>query len=149
MMRLLYLGFRLYCFIFRPRGIGVRVMLIQDGKVLLVRQTYMPGWFMPGGGVKRGETLEDAVRREAQEEVGAKMGDLSLLGAYSHFGEHKSDHNALFRCTDFSLNGKQDHEIAEARFFPLGALPDELMEGHRRRLEEYRTGVGIPQFGEW
>ena len=149
MMRLLYLGFRLYCFIFRPRGIGVRVMLIQDGKVLLVRQTYMPGWFMPGGGVKRGETLEDAVRREAQEEVGAKMGDLSLLGAYSHFGEHKSDHNALFLCTDFSLNGKQDHEIAEMRFFPLDALPDGLMEGHRRRLEEYRTGVEIPQFGEW
>jgi len=149
MMRLLYLGFRIYCFIFRPKGIGVRIMLIQNGQVLLVRQTYMPGWFMPGGGVKRGETLEDAVRREAQEEVGAKMGGLSLLGAYSHFGEYKSDHNTLFLCTDFSLSGKQDHEIAEARFFPLDALPDELMKGHRRRLEEYRTGAEIPQFGEW
>jgi 8-oxo-dGTP pyrophosphatase MutT (NUDIX family) len=149
MMRLLYLGYRVYCFIFRPKFLGVRVMLIQDEHVLLVRQTYIPGWFMPGGGVKRGETLEEAVRREAREEVGAEMGELSLLGSYTHFGEYKSDHNALFLCTDFTLNMKKDREIAEARFFSLDALPDELMDGHRKRLEEYRTGREIPQFGEW
>jgi 8-oxo-dGTP pyrophosphatase MutT (NUDIX family) len=149
MIRLLYLGFRIYCFIFRPRTLGVRVMLIQNGQVLLVRQTYMPGWYMPGGGVKRGEPLEQAARREAREEVGAEMGELSLLGAYTHFGEHKSDHNMLFLCTDFTFSGKQDKEIAEARFFPLDALPEELPPGHRRRLEEYRAGIEIPQFGEW
>lgn len=148
-MRLLYIGFRIYCFIFRPKRIGVRAMLIQNGQVLLVRQTYIPGWFMPGGGVKRGETLDQAARREAHEEVGAEMGSLSLLGMYTHFGEHKSDHNALFLCTDFTLSGKQDREIAEARFFPLDKLPDGLLEGHRKRLEEYRAGVEVPQFGEW
>jgi 8-oxo-dGTP pyrophosphatase MutT (NUDIX family) len=149
MIRLLYLGYRIYSFIFRPRTLGVRIMLIQNGQVLLVRQTYMPGWFMPGGGVKRGETLEEAARREAREEIGAEMAELHLLGAYTHFGENKSDHNALFLCTDFTVNGEQDNEIAEARFFPLDALPPGLMPGHRRRLEEFRAGVEIPQFGEW
>jgi len=149
MIRLLYLGFRIYCFIFRPVSIGVRVMLIQNGQVLLVRQTYIPGWYMPGGGVKRGETLEEAARREAHEEVGADMGELSLLGAYTHFGEHKSDHNALFLCTNFTLSGKQDYEIAEARFFPLDALPQGLQDGHRRRLEEYRGIADFQRFGEW
>lgn len=149
MMRLFYLGFRIYCFIFRPISVGVRVMLIQNGQVLLVRQTYIPGWFMPGGGVKRGETLEEAARREAQEEIGAQMGELRLLGSYTHFGEYKSDHNALFLCTDFTLNGKQDREIAEARFFPLETLPEEISDGHRKRLDEYRSGVEMPQFGEW
>jgi 8-oxo-dGTP pyrophosphatase MutT (NUDIX family) len=149
MMRLLYIGFRIYCFIFRPKALGVRVMLIKDGQVLLVRQTYMPGWFMPGGGVKRGETAEQAVRREAYEETGAQMGQLTLLGAYTHFGEFKSDHNLLFQCTDFTYSGKQDREIAEVRFFPLDGLPDGLMPGHRQRLEEYRAGIEIPQFGEW
>ena len=57
MIRLLYFGYRIYCFIFHPKPLGVRVMLIRNEEVLLVRQTYMPGWFMPGGGVKRGETL--------------------------------------------------------------------------------------------
>lgn len=57
MMRLLYIGYRIYCSIVRPKTLGVRIMLIQNGQVLLLRQTYMPGWFMPGGGVKRGETM--------------------------------------------------------------------------------------------
>lgn len=149
MIRLLYLGFRLYCFIFRPKTFGVRIMLIQNGRVLLVRQTYLPGWFMPGGGVERGETLEQAARREAGEEIGADMGGLHLLGAYTHFGKHKSDHNVLFLCTDFTFSGKRDKEIAELRFFPLDALPEGLLPGHRRRLEEYRAGEEIPQFGEW
>jgi 8-oxo-dGTP pyrophosphatase MutT (NUDIX family) len=149
MIRLLYLGFRIYCFIFRPKTFGVRIMLIQNGRVLLVRQTYLPGWFMPGGGVERGETLEQAARREACEEIGAEMGELRLLGAYTHFGEYKSDHNVLFLCTDFTFSGKRDKEIAELRFFPLDALPEGLLPGHRRRLEEFRTGADIPKFGEW
>ena len=149
MIRLLYIGFRIYCFIFRPKTLGVRVMLIKNGEVLLVRQTYMSGWYMPGGGVKRGETVEEAVRREAYEEIGAQMGALNLIGTYTHFGENKSDHNVLFLCTDFTLNGKQDNEIAEARFFHLDALPDGLLDGHRQRLKEYNAGGIIPQFGEW
>ncbi|MBN1453355.1 MAG: NUDIX domain-containing protein [Anaerolineales bacterium] len=149
MMRLLFLGYRIYCFIFRPTVLGVRVMLIQNGGVLLVRQTYLPGWFMPGGGVKRSETLEEAVRREAREEVGAEMKTLELVGAYTNFQGFKSDHNVLFLCTDFTLNGKSDREIAEVRFFPLDALPETTWPGHRLRLEEYRVGAKITQYGEW
>jgi ADP-ribose pyrophosphatase YjhB (NUDIX family) len=65
-IRFLYLCYRVYCFLFRPVRLGVRVMLLRGDQVLLVRQTYMPGWFMPGGGLKRGETLEQAARREAR-----------------------------------------------------------------------------------
>ncbi len=78
---------------------------------------------MPGGGVKRGETLEQAARREAREEVGAELQDLSLLGAYTYFGRWKSDHNIVFFSDQFTANGKHDREIAEARFFPLAELP--------------------------
>ncbi len=148
-IRLLYAAFRVYCFFVRPVTLGVRVMLIREAQVLLVRQSYLPGWFMPGGGLERGETLEEAARREVREEVGAEMGALQLLGAYTHFGEWKSDHNIVFFCTDFTLNGKPDAEIAEARFFPLEALPPDTCPGHRRRLEEYRAGAFSPRFGEW
>ena len=149
MMRLLFLGYRIYCFLFRPKFLGVRVMLIQNGQVLLVRQTYLPGWFMPGGGVKRGETLDNAARREAREEVGAEMKDLKLVGAYTNFQGFKSDHNILFQCTDFIFSGQSDQEIAEVRFFPLDDLPENIWPGHRQRLEEYRAGLEHPQFGEW
>ncbi len=79
-IRILYFGFRVYCFIFRPIRMGVRVMMLQDGRVWLVRQTYMPGWFMPGGGIKKSETLDEAARREAREETGAELGELNFNG---------------------------------------------------------------------
>ena len=147
--RLLYFGFRIYCFIFRPIRMGVRVMMIQDGKIWLVRQTYMRGWFMPGGGLKRGETLEQATRREAREETGAELGEISLMGAYSNLTEWKTDHNIVFICTDFEVKSKPDGEIAELRAFPLNELPDALWPGHRRRVKEYQAGITQPQFGEW
>jgi 8-oxo-dGTP pyrophosphatase MutT (NUDIX family) len=147
-IHILYFGFRIYCFIFRPIRMGVRVMMIQDGKVWLVRQTYAPGWFMPGGGIKRGETLEQAARREAKEETGAELGEVKLLGAYTNFTEWKTDHNIVFICKEFKLIGKPDAEIAELRAFPLNELPADLWPGHQRRLQEYQSG-NIPQFGEW
>ncbi len=79
--KLLYFAFRIYCFFVRPIRTGVRVMMIQENKVTLIRQTYMTGWFMPGGGLKRGETLEQAARREAYEETGAELGEITLMGA--------------------------------------------------------------------
>lgn len=148
-IRILYYGFRIYCFIFRPIRMGVRVMMIQDEKVWLVRQTYMRGWFMPGGGIKKMETLEEAARREAREETGAELGELILMGAYSNFTEWKSDHNIVFICKDFKFKNKTDAEIAELRAFSLNELPDDLWPGHRRRLQEYIEGIAQPQFGEW
>ena len=149
MTRLLYLLYRAYCFVFRPSTLGVRIMLIRDGQALLVRHTYIPGWYLPGGGVKRGETLEEAACREAREEVGANLGALELLGVYSNFNEYKSDHNLLFLCTDFTLSAEHDREIAEARFFPLDALPEDLCPGHRDRLMEHLSSGRHPQTGRW
>jgi 8-oxo-dGTP pyrophosphatase MutT (NUDIX family) len=148
-IRLLFIGYRVYCFIFRPVRTGVRVLMIEEGRVWLVRQTYMPGWFMPGGGLKRWETLEQAARREAYEETGAELGTIKLMGTYTSFTDWKTDHNIVFICDDFKITGMPDHEIAEARAFPLNELPEALWPGHRRRLDEYQSGEAAPQFGEW
>jgi ADP-ribose pyrophosphatase YjhB (NUDIX family) len=148
-LRFIYHVYRVYLFLFRPIRTGVRVMLIKDNQVLLVRQTYMPGWYLPGGGLKRGETLEAAARREVREEAGAELNEVSLLGAYSNFREWKTDHNIVFVSRDFTMSGLHDTEIAELRFFPLDALPEDLWPGHRQRVDEVRAGIEAPQYGEW
>jgi ADP-ribose pyrophosphatase YjhB (NUDIX family) len=155
MLRLIYRLYQFYLFIARPLTFGVRVMLVRDGEVLLVRQTYLDGWFIPGGRIERGETLEQAARREVREEVGAELRSISLLGVYSNFREWKSDHNILFHSDDFTQSGGHDREIAEMRYFPLDSLPAGLWPGHRQRLQEYRRdqrgeqASACPRFGEW
>ena len=148
-LRVLYWLRRIYQFILRPINLGVRVMLIQDEKVLLVRHVYRKGWFMPGGGMKRKETLEQAARRECHEEAGVEMQKMALFGVFLNFTEWKSDHIALFLSEDFSMTDKKDFEIAEKRFFPLDELPESLGGGHRSRLKEYQAGLKQIQHGVW
>lgn len=141
-LRLLYLAFRIYTFIFRPVRMGVRVVMLQNDEVWLVRHTYLPGWFLPGGGLKRKETLEQAARR-------AELGEMILIGAFTNFMQWKTDHTIVFLCRDFKITGKSDGEIAEARTFPLSELPTGIYSSHRRLLENYSTGTKPQQFGEW
>ncbi len=163
LLRFFYRLYRLVLYFTRPLTLGVRVILLRGSKVLLIRQTYMDGWYLPGGGLHKGETFEQAARREAAEEVGAKIKRLALVGAYSNFKEWKSDHNIVFVSRQFTLTGSHDQEVAEMRFFPLEALPPGLWPGHRQRLEEYRRllsklkpggsleheTAGLTHFGEW
>jgi 8-oxo-dGTP diphosphatase len=53
--------------------VGVGAVIIQDGKVILVKRRAEPGkgrWSIPGGSVHLGEKVRDATMREAKEESG-------------------------------------------------------------------------------
>lgn len=147
-LRVAYVGLGLSWRIYHPITLGVRVMLIRDGRVLLVQHTYRDGWFLPGGGIKKNETVAAAARREAHEEAGATLAELSLFGIYSNFSESKSDHVAVFTSTDFQFTGEHDDEIARIDWFPLDALPPDASPGTRDRIAEYLAG-GAPLAGDW
>jgi mutator protein MutT len=56
--------------------VGVGAVIVQDGKVLIVKRKYDPlagQWSLPGGGVELGETLEDSIVREMREETGLEI----------------------------------------------------------------------------
>lgn len=122
--------------------VGVRIMLLREETVLLVRHSYLPGWMLPGGSVKKLETLEQAARREASEEVGAQItGEVALVGVYSNFAEGKSDHVALFACKEFTIDERvRTWEIEEWRFHPIATLPKEVRPRLRLHIEEYCSG---------
>src|SRR6188508_1598398 len=87
--RAAWYGERLRWRLFHPITLGARVILLRGDEVLLIRHTYRQGWYFPGGGVDKGETLEMAARREAEEEAYVTLGEVSLLGVYANFGEGK------------------------------------------------------------
>jgi 8-oxo-dGTP pyrophosphatase MutT (NUDIX family) len=128
---------------------GVRVLMIQDDKVLLIRHTYLNGWFMPGGGLNRNESLEQAARREAKEETGADLGEINLMGIFTNYLQWKTDHTVVFLCKDFQITGKSDAEIAEMQFFSLNDLPKNLYPPHYKLIEQYKANEIKNNFGEW
>ncbi|MEA3560740.1 MAG: NUDIX domain-containing protein, partial [Candidatus Omnitrophota bacterium] len=55
-----------------------------DKKIVLIKRTNPPfGWALPGGFVDYGESLEQAVRREAKEETGLELEGLRQFHTYS------------------------------------------------------------------
>ncbi len=147
--RLLYLLARCYWRIFQPLTLGVKVMLIENEAIWLVQHSYQPGWFLPGGGVKRNELLETAVRREANEELGANLGDVHLFGVYSNASQHNNDHVVVFACHDFTVGQADKGEIRAVQQFPLRKLPPDVSRGTRRRIEEYLAGRSKAEVGIW
>ncbi len=117
-----------------------------DGRVLLVRHGYRPGWWFPGGGVEWGETLETALARELEEEVGVTLSAPAVLhGVYSNFGNFPGDHIAVFVVREWQRRSGycKRGEIAEARMFAVGELPDQIDPGTRARLAEIYDSAPI------
>jgi ADP-ribose pyrophosphatase YjhB (NUDIX family) len=134
----------------RPMTLGVRGLVIDaESRVLLVRHTYVPGYYLPGGGVERGETLEQALTRELAEEGNITIEGAPLLhGVYLNRRVSRRDHVALFFVRDFTQSEPHtpDYEIAEARFFALDELPAETTSATRARLDEALNGAPISPY---
>lgn len=117
-----------------------------DGRVLLVRHRYRPGWFFPGGGVERHETIEVALSREIQEEAGVVLtGPVEFHGLFANVKQFPGDHIAVFvvRHWEQPAAPKPNAEIAELGFFDTEELPPDTDIGSHRRLLEVTQGHAI------
>ena len=151
--RLIARAARLWWAIRRPRTLGVRALVLDGAeRVALVKHTYVPHWYLPGGGVKKKESFAAALAREVREEIG--LGEVRLervLGVYRSASEGKDDHVVVFvvRTPEptAEIRAADALEIEEAGWFALDALPEDISPASARRIAEYRRGeVGA---GEW
>ena len=85
--------------------LGVRAAVIDEQeRVLLLRHTYTIGWFLPGGGVERGETAEEAQRRELREETEIDItAPPALFGIYFNGRASVCDHVFVYLVRSFAI----------------------------------------------
>ncbi len=62
---------------------SVYAIIVNDGKILLVRSRHGGKYLLPGGGIDTGERIEVALKREVKEETGIEIDALD----FAHFQE--------------------------------------------------------------
>jgi 8-oxo-dGTP diphosphatase len=71
---------------YNPKPVAAAIPVTAAGEIVLLRRGFDPGkdlWTFPGGFVDLGETVEEAARREAREEIEADVELTELVGVYS------------------------------------------------------------------
>jgi 8-oxo-dGTP pyrophosphatase MutT (NUDIX family) len=140
--------FHLYWRFSRGMTLGVRALVLDaDGRVFLVKHSYVSGWHLPGGGIEPGETALEALRRELLEEGNIELTGAPLFhGLYFNGRVSDRDHVILFVVKGFrqSAPPKPDHEIIAHGFFAPDALPADTTAATRARIAEALRGAPVP-----
>ncbi len=146
---LLRRGFHFYWRFARGATLGAFGMVIDgQGRVFLVKHSYVSGWHLPGGGVETGETLRTALARELSEEGNIQLtGEPALHGVFHNNRVSRRDHVALFIVRDFVQPQAPvpDHEIVDHGFFAPDALPEDTGRATRARIAEVFDGAAASE----
>ena len=109
-------------FIFRWKRKGVKCVVLKDGKILMIQNTYgYKTWTFPGGGIKKGETPEEAAKREVFEETGVRVSNLRALGTLDF--DYQGVSTIFVATADDSAIIIDPVEILEAKWFAVHELP--------------------------
>jgi 8-oxo-dGTP diphosphatase len=108
----------------RAIKIGVGAVVFRGGDALLIRRgkpPFLGQWSIPGGKIRHGEALEDAVRREVLEETGVEMRLIGLLGVFEALPGPSPDHFVMIDYAAEWVKGEPvaGDDAAAAEFTPL------------------------------
>lgn len=95
-----------------------------DQKILLGKRLNRPAlgfWFVPGGRIKKNETLDEAIARVSQAELGITLSrkKSQLLGAYDH----------IYTDNYLDKDGINTHYVALGYAFSLNEMPNIQTDG--------------------
>jgi ADP-ribose pyrophosphatase YjhB (NUDIX family) len=123
----------------RGMTLGVRAVVRDDqGRFLVVKQSYTHGWIFPGGGVERGETPLESLARELDEEAAVKMtGQPKLHGLFSNHANFPGDYVAVYCVSEYEEGEwKATMEITGRAFLARDEIEQDCSDAMRRRLAE-------------
>jgi 8-oxo-dGTP diphosphatase len=136
-----YRVMKAYWAVRHPSTHGALVAVWHDQRVLLVRNSYLKYYSLPGGYVRPGETVREAAMRELLAEVGVAVGADALQLAHdeTHDWEGKKDHVEIYQ-VELAYKPRiqidRREVVAADLYLPEDALKLELFPPLRRYLEQ-------------
>jgi len=122
----------------------VDVILERDSKVLMVRRKKGPfkdHLALPGGFVNEGETVEDAMKREAMEETALEVHPIEILGVYSDPRRDPRKHIVTTVFVGIIVNGeiRAGDDAASIEWIQLSSMNhQQLAFDHAQIIRDYR-----------
>ena len=132
----------------------VHLFLFRDEEILLLRRAhtgYRDGEYsVPAGHLDGGETVIEAARREAREEIGVEIDAAHLhFSSVMHRGEgdERVDFFLRVEAWEGELFNAEPDKCDDLRWFALAGLPENMVPYVRRALENHLRGVRFDEFG--
>jgi colanic acid biosynthesis protein WcaH len=118
---------------------SVDILAVHKGKLLLLLRNNGPArdtWFVPGGRVRFGETLEQAATRKLQEETGLTPTKIEKKGVMTHMYPEAHYVTTFFRVEVKTNSVKLNHEHRGKRW--VTKIPEDVHPYVRQMIEEAR-----------
>ena len=130
------------------------LILNQGGSILLgLRQNtgYCDGmWSFPAGHVEEGEPASAGMIREAEEEIGIRLDPSHLKTVHiMHRQSNRFNIDVFFTCIQWEgeIQNKELDKCAKLQFFPLDALPENMVGYNREVLKKLQQGIFYTESG--
>ena len=139
--------------------LGVGGVVFLEDQVVLVKRGHEPGygtWSIPGGAVKLGETIQEAIKREVYEETDLHVNVLDIVKVLEPIIRDETDrikyHYVLvdFLCEYISGTLKANSDVLDALAVPLSELsgynlPAVTLEVIEKASNLLKNGIEKPE----
>jgi 8-oxo-dGTP diphosphatase len=134
--------------------VDVHLLLVRDDQMLLTQRRggYGHGqWHLPSGKTEAGETIEDAVIREASEEVGVAVRPEDLRCVHALQVQHEGEEPRVgffFEATRWGgePSNQEPDKCSAVRWFAITGLPDGMVPYPAAGISGYLHGIPFSMF---
>jgi 8-oxo-dGTP pyrophosphatase MutT (NUDIX family) len=128
--------------------VGAAVLVLDEqNRLLMMKRSDIGRWGIPGGAMELGEIVENAARREALEETGLAIGEMSLFGVFSGpelyykypGGDEVYNVSIVYMSHDWRGEVQLNEEHTEWKWFAADEISEDVSPPIRPVIEKFKT----------
>ena len=115
----------------------IDVIIIKNHSVLLTKRTQNPhkgSWHLPGNIIRKNETMRQAVKRAAKNELNLNVKIIKYVGVYENLNSFRHDISHGFTVSPISGKIKTDFQSEELKFFKK--IPKNTVPHHKKIIKD-------------